>query len=395
MDQVRHEHSRGISGHGQHTGRSAQSTLKFPTLKTDNGDTIQCAITLPNSPLTTNTTAHLTVQQAQVVQGFLKLEYWSNQSGRGGVEAGTAGDPDYTTAFPGFESFTGSNDRVNFVERMSGYFTPTVTTNYTFYIATDDDSDLFISTDDNPANKYLIAQEPDWAGSREWGVDQGNGANDSQTESDTWSPTGAGGASVPYANGIALKAGTNYYIEAVHHQGGGGYDLGVTYRYTPGGTPPNVGDAPAFLSTEISMLAPLAHLFVTNLPAPTTVTAGTTASFSALAGSDSAVSIGGNTNIFVAYQWVFNGTNVSGATLPSFTTGLLTTNQSGETVSCAISAIGAGTSNTPPVALTVVGDSVPRYCRLRGLGQCWWQCHAEHRHHVQQADGCYLANQPG
>ncbi len=354
--------------YGTNVPGATATTYKFPTVLAFNGAPVQCLITLPNSPLTTNTpVVHLTVQQAQVVQGFLKDEYWSNQTGLALVESGNAPDPDYTTTFVSFESFNNnSGTLVNYTERVSGYFTPAVTTNYTFYTTSDDPSDLFISTDDNPANKYLVAQEVDWTSIRNWGGDSGNSANASQSESDTWSPSGAGGAVVPYANGISLKAGTNYYIEADHFEGGGGYNLAVTYRYTPGGAAPNPGDPPAFLSSEISMLAPLAHLFVTNLPANTTVTAGTSATFSALAGSDSALSISANaytigptTNIFVAYQWSFNGTNVPGANTPTFTTGLLTTNQNGQAVSCAITAIGAGVSNTPPAIVTVVGDTVP------------------------------------
>src|SRR5205823_6043960 len=47
----------------------------------------------------------------------------------------------------------------NYVTRDSGWFVPTATDYYVFFLACDDDSDLFLSTDGNPANKRLVAQE--------------------------------------------------------------------------------------------------------------------------------------------------------------------------------------------------------------------------------------------
>src|ERR1043166_5673131 len=42
---------------------------------------------------------------------------------------------------------------------LSGWITPTITTNYYFFIASDDASELFLSTDSNPANAVSIAVE--------------------------------------------------------------------------------------------------------------------------------------------------------------------------------------------------------------------------------------------
>jgi hypothetical protein len=49
--------------------------------------------------------------------------------------------------------------REGYGARISGYFTPQVTTNYTFYLRSDDSSQLWLSTDANPANTNLLTAE--------------------------------------------------------------------------------------------------------------------------------------------------------------------------------------------------------------------------------------------
>ena len=43
-----------------------------------------------------------------------------------------------------------------------------MTGSYTFWIASDDNSELLLSINDNPANKVSIATVPDWTDSRQW-----------------------------------------------------------------------------------------------------------------------------------------------------------------------------------------------------------------------------------
>ena len=52
--------------------------------------------------------------------------------------------------------------------RMSGWLVPPVTGDYIFWIASDDNGELWLSTDDNPANTYLACSQPFSSGSREW-----------------------------------------------------------------------------------------------------------------------------------------------------------------------------------------------------------------------------------
>ena len=50
--------------------------------------------------------------------------------------------------------------------RISGYLHPPGTGSYTFWISSDDGSQLWLSTDDDPANLSLVAYEDSWSPSR-------------------------------------------------------------------------------------------------------------------------------------------------------------------------------------------------------------------------------------
>jgi hypothetical protein len=83
---------------------------------------------------------------------------------------------------------------------------------YTFYIASDDNSELWLSTDENPANKKKIAYLIGSVTPR------------------NWAPFIASQQSAP----INLVGGRKYYIEALHKEGGGADHLSVAWRQ-PGG----------------------------------------------------------------------------------------------------------------------------------------------------------------
>src|SRR5439155_150116 len=67
--------------------------------------------------------------------------------------------------------------------------------------------------------------------SARWCRFQGPRKNCGMERSDRWVPdTTMPPASPPFANGIHLTNGITYYIEAVHHEGGGGDNLAVTFK---------------------------------------------------------------------------------------------------------------------------------------------------------------------
>jgi hypothetical protein len=90
-------------------------------------------------------------------------------------------------------SETGAGD--NYGARVRGYVCPPETGKYYFWIASDDRSELWLSTDDNPANKVKIASVSGYTASQEWTkyYSQRSGQ-------------------------ITLTAGRRYYIEALHKE---------------------------------------------------------------------------------------------------------------------------------------------------------------------------------
>jgi hypothetical protein len=154
----------------------------------------------------------------------LKREFFAGAT-RANVEIGNTG-PGVITLVTNADTTGGLGD--NYAERYSGFFIAPSSDNYVFFLASDDDCDLFLSTDQSPANKQLIAQESGWSGPDNWQTAGGGGSVVGQKRSDQWSPDG--GITIPYVAGIPLVAGQKYYIEAVTHQGGGGANMGITYE---------------------------------------------------------------------------------------------------------------------------------------------------------------------
>ena len=95
----------------------------------------------------------------------------------------------------------------NFGSRLQTYITPEVTCNYTFYIASDDNGGLSLSSDINPSNKLQIAYVRGWTSSRQW---------DKYPEQQ--SPP------------IFLEKGIQYYLEAIYKEGGGGDRLAIAWE---------------------------------------------------------------------------------------------------------------------------------------------------------------------
>lgn len=115
----------------------------------------------------------------------------------------------------------------NYGAQMQGYFYPPSTGDYVFYLSADDGAQLFLSTDDDPANKKLIAQESGWSNPRQWESPGGSSTieekNSSTFAGTQWATKDAsmGGAK------ITLTKGKAYYIEALVKEGGGGDNLAV------------------------------------------------------------------------------------------------------------------------------------------------------------------------
>jgi hypothetical protein len=203
------------------------SVSGLPAWLTFNGGTS----TISGTPTATGTTGTITVtaqnSEGTVMQRFtievvdlvppegrILREYWNGIGGTAVTDlTGAAAYPDspsgsdYSTIFEG--PVDGGD---NYGQRFRGFVYPPETGSYTFWIASDDASDLLLSTDENPANATRIAWVSEWTSSQEWGKE----ANQQSAQ-------------------IALEAGRRYYVEALHKEGIVGDNLAVGWQLPSGG----------------------------------------------------------------------------------------------------------------------------------------------------------------
>lgn len=236
----------------------------------------------------------------------------------------------------------------NYGARLSGTLTPAATGNHTFYLAGDDNSELWLSTDVNPVNIAtlgMIAREPVWSGRRTWIGEAGGGGR-----------VGATNASLgPQANitgPISLAAGQQYYFEALVKEGGGGDNLAISWR-TPGGPVPVNGNLPVGGFILAALADPVgAVINVTQQPASTNLQPGQTASFAVRA-------TGTNVNGAAPFAWQWqrfisgSWTDLSGATSSNYTTGVLLAGDNGAQYRALVFI--PGTSTVSAVATVSIG----------------------------------------
>lgn len=141
--------------------------------------------------------------------GSIAAEFWTGITGTTTSSIPTGTTPSSVMELTMFE--TPANIGDNYGSRVRGWICVPVSGNYTFWLASDDRSELWLSTDDNPANKLQIAYVSGWTSVRQW----------DKYASQKSSP-------------ISLVAGTRYYIEALLKEGTGGDHLAVGWQL-PGG----------------------------------------------------------------------------------------------------------------------------------------------------------------
>src|SRR5687767_9728305 len=73
-------------------------------------------------------------------------------------------NPSFETIQPSFEAPVDFEE--NFGQRLRALLLPPTTGLYTFWIASDDNGVLYLSTNEDPANKVLIARVNGWSSSR-------------------------------------------------------------------------------------------------------------------------------------------------------------------------------------------------------------------------------------
>src|ERR1039458_8177289 len=138
--------------------------------------------------------------------GAIFRQYWTGISGTAvsdlTANANYPNNPSGSDQLATLEAPTDWAD--NYGTRVRGYITAPNTGSFVFWIASDDSSGLWLSTNNAPSNISRIAYVSGWTSSREW----------NKYGSQKSAP-------------ISLIAGQKYYIEALQKEGAGGDHLAV------------------------------------------------------------------------------------------------------------------------------------------------------------------------
>ena len=141
--------------------------------------------------------------------GTVLREQWDNVPGTAVSDIPLGTPPTSTSYLPALEGPANVGD--NYGDRLRGYLTAPLTGNNTFWIAGDDNAELWLSTDEAPARKRRIAFVPGSTNPH-----QLNKYAEQQSAE------------------IQLVAGQRYYLEILHKEGGGGDHLDVAWRWPDG-----------------------------------------------------------------------------------------------------------------------------------------------------------------
>ncbi len=141
--------------------------------------------------------------------GTILREYWTGISGTSISNlTSNANYPNNSSGNGQLTSLEGpTNWADNYGTRIRGYIHPTTSGSYTFWLAGDDSTELYLSTDANPANATRIAYVNGWTNSREWSK-----------------------YTTQKSASVNLTAGKKYYVEVLHKEGKGGDNVAVAWE---------------------------------------------------------------------------------------------------------------------------------------------------------------------
>lgn len=179
--------------------------------------------------------------------GLISRDVWTGITGNTVAQIPVNTPPNTSDQLTIFETPVDAAN--NYGTRVRGYICVPASGQYTFWIASDDNGELWLSTNADPAGKQLIASVPQWTGSQQW---------DKFAEQQ----------SAP----VTLVAGQLYYIEALQKEGSGGDNLAVGWQLPNGAMErpiPGIrllpyGSAPptaAFTGNPVSGNAPMSVSF--------------------------------------------------------------------------------------------------------------------------------------
>ena len=182
-----------ISTSGLVTGvASGNATITVTTV--DQGKTATSSIVVTVPPGGCSATGSILAQRWDGISGTAVSNLTSNAS--------YPNSPTSSSNLTSMEIPTNVSD--NYGVRIAGYICAPATGSYTFWIAGDDNVELWLSSNSNAANKTRIAYHTSWTNSRQW--------NRYTTQKSAV---------------INLTQGQSYYVEALMNEGGGDDNLAV------------------------------------------------------------------------------------------------------------------------------------------------------------------------
>lgn len=199
----------GVSqpAHGTVATNSDGTVIYTPAAGYSGSDSFSYSVT-SDAGGSASATAYIEVINPSAPTGNLLVEYW-NSTGTGSSVSDLTGNANFPGS-PSGKYYTngGFELRSSYGEaygtRCRGLVIPPATGNYTFWIASDDGGELWMSPGSDDRAKTLVAYTTLWAGPREWT----KYASQQSIE-------------------IPLVAGERYYIESLHKEGSGGDNLAV------------------------------------------------------------------------------------------------------------------------------------------------------------------------
>ncbi|HAQ99582.1 MAG TPA: hypothetical protein DCR61_09535 [Verrucomicrobiales bacterium] len=219
----------------------------------------------------------------------------------------------------------------NYAAQIMGYFHPPASGDYTFWLSADDNADLWLSTDSDPANKHVIAREAGWSNARNWDSVGGGSVVEDKNSS------GFSATEWPGGNTITLQAGEAYYIEAIVKEGGGGDNLAVAVEDPNGEIDPTLPIPGEYLSS----IQPSGPVNIVTQPMGATVNALDPLTLS--------VEVAGTPPY--AYQWKKDGADIEGATASSYAIDRVDNTHAGSYTAVVTGAEGSATSDAAVVAV--------------------------------------------
>ena len=210
-------------------------TLATGTQEKDTGYLVEVTGVKDRSGNAVNPGTSIGFQSFVLTPGKAQFEFYADVPGN--TTQVLLDDPRYQNGEPDTvefkDLFEGPNNIADeYGAVLRAIYTPPEDGDYVFFVAADNQGLLYLSTDENPANKKLIADEPSWNPIRAWtNTDRRAGCDEEDPNSEfsecphrsdqfvdtEWEDGGT----------ISLKADQGYYMELAMSEGGGGDNMAV------------------------------------------------------------------------------------------------------------------------------------------------------------------------